>query len=150
MDVYLCTYTLWIFIYCFINWILSFEKHALFLANDDYHQSIIAVTFCTNLQNYLISHTNSRIRFKFKSTNDDRIWSVLIRSPPITWSKLVDRNIRVMAEPYCPHYWCHSDESMKYCTHHHYQHQNYPSSSFINIPELNLLCPCSHTSTVVC
>jgi len=48
------------------------EKHALFLV-DEYHQSNIAVTFCTFLWTDFIFHTNTEIRFMFKSTNDETI-----------------------------------------------------------------------------
>jgi len=50
----------------------SSEKHALFLA-DEYHQSNIAVTFCTILQQDYIFPTNTEIKFMLKSTNDETI-----------------------------------------------------------------------------
>ena len=48
----------------------SSEKHALLLANE-YYQSNMAVNFCGNL--YFIFHTNTELRFMFKSTNDKAI-----------------------------------------------------------------------------
>jgi len=79
----------------------SSEKHALLA--EEYYQSNIAVTFCTLLQKDFILHTNTGIRYMFKSTNDEIItWNIYEINSCMQSSRTVQHEMNTSTPYYRP------------------------------------------------
>ena len=79
----------------------SSEKHALLA--EEYYQSNIAVTFCTLLQKDFILHTNTGIRYMFKSTNDEIItWNIYEINSCMQSSRMAKNEVNTWTRYFCP------------------------------------------------